>query len=235
MINSDGIRSIHYFENPHHVFPTVEIRGGVCFLHWDSRYKGDALINNGSIQKKVDLSSFDIIVPHIESYSILEKVINKSNSFLDNIVWPRKPFGLEGNYFKKGRRYNEGAIQCFCEGKEIVNISQDIILKNDDKVDNYKVAFPRASGGGKGRRDKILLKPEHFFILKPGQISTETYSIANSFENKKQAEYFMEFLQTYLARFLLGIRKPTQDTSQKTFAWVPLMDTQKRWTGQDVV
>ena len=77
--------------------------------------------------------------------------------------------------------------------------------------------------------DKILPKPEHFFILEKGQISTETYSVASSFENRKDAENFLMLLQSYLARFLLGLRKPTQHTSRKTFAWIPFMDMNHVW------
>ena len=231
IIKSGRVKSIRYFENPHYIFPTVEIRGGICFLYWEDKVHKKTYISNNSTTKEVDLSSYDIIVPHIQAYSILKKVIHKSNLFIDSIIWPRKPFGLEGNYFKK-KEYIKGPIECFCEGKEIKKISRDIISKNFDKIDMYKVAFPEASGGGKGKRDKILPRPEHFFILKPGQISTETYSIANSFRSLEEAEGFMSFLRTYFSRFLLGLRKPTQHTSRKTFAWVPLMEIDTVWTDE---
>ena len=232
MITSGQIKSIRYFENPHHVFPTVEIRGGVCFLHWSKNFKGNTRIDNGQKNKKIDLMKYDIIVPHIEAHTILEKIIKKSDVFLNQVVWPRKPFGLPGNYFKNNKDYQKGSIECFCEGKKIKKISKKLVLKNNDKIDKYKVAFPEASGGGKGKRDKILPRAEHFFILNKNQISTETYSIANSFDTLKEAENFLKFLQTYLARFTLGLRKPTQHTSTKTFSWVPLMDTKIAWTDE---
>ena len=232
MITSGQIKTIRYFENPHHVFPTVEIRGGVCFLHWSRSFKGSTCIDDGVRAEELNLGKYDIIVPHIKSHSILEKVIKKSDRFLNQVIWARKPFGLAGNYFKNNNNYQRGLIECFCEGKKIKTISKNLISKNQDKIDKYKVAFPEASGGGKGKRDKILPRAEYFFILNKNQISTETYSVANSFDTLKEAENFLKFLQTYFARFLLGLRKPTQHTSIRTFSWVPLMDTKISWTDE---
>ena len=232
MIKSKKIKAIRYFENPHEIFPTVEIRGGVCFLHQDKQHNGNVTIDNGTQAVEVDMSEHDILVPHTQAYPIVEKVMRNSRKFLNQIVWSRKPFGLEGNYFKVSKNYQRGDIECFCEKKEIKKISRGLVTKNADKITSYKVAFPRASGGGKGNRDKILPRAEYFFILGINQISTETYSIAGDFTIREEAENFLLFLQTYLARFLLGLRKPSQDTSKKTFAWIPLMDTKIKWTDE---
>ena len=231
IINSKKVKTLRYFENPHYIFPTVEIRGGICFFHWDTKNSiKKTCLSNGLRTKRVDLSTYDTIVPHIEAYSILEKVLKKNSKFLDEVVWPRKPFGIEGNYFKKNKNYSHGSIECLCEGKKIKKISKEIILKNREKIYDYKVVLPEASGGGKGKRDKILPKPKHFFILKKNQVSTETYSVAGSFKTLDSAENFLLYLQTYFSRFLLGLKKPTQHANKKTFAWVPLMDMQTKWT-----
>ena len=183
----------------------------------------------------MDLTKYDTIIPHIEAYPILEKIKKKSKVFLNKIVWPRKPFGLEGNYFdkKKENKHDSGeALECICKGKKIKKILKENVPKNSNKANEYQVAFPEAYSGGKGKRYKVLPRAEQFFILKKNQISTETYSIANSFDTLREAENFLNFLQTYFSRFLLGIGKPTHHTSAKTFAWVPLMDTKVAWTDE---
>ena len=187
MIASKQLKAIRYFENPHEVFPTVEIRGGVCFLYQDKQHNGNTIIDNGIHTVEVDLHKYDIILPHTQAHSIVEKVLRNSRKFLDQIVWSRKPFGLEGNYFKTNKSYQHGDTDCICERRDVRKISREIVTKNADKIDKYKIAFPRASGGGKGNRDQILPRPEHFFILGRNQISTETYSIAGiSLLDKKQ-------------------------------------------------
>jgi len=229
------LKKITYFENSSFVFPTVDIRGGVCFLYWDKNHKGETVINNGKQTEETDLSKLDIIVPHTEAYPILNKVLEKSNAFVSEVVWSRKPFGLPGNYFSRNQlNYSESdqLIKCLSVGKIINEIPRRLIPTKTDKIDEYQVAFPEASGGGKGRRDQTLPRPKHFFILEKGQISTETYSVAHSFTNKKEAENFLSFLRTNFARFLLGLRKPTQHTKRETFAWVPLLNTKQLWTDE---
>ena len=234
MIKDRHIKKLIYFENSSFVFPTVDIRGGVCFLLWDRKHKSETLIKNKNNKTKMDLSNWDIIVPHTEAHSIISKVLKRSNKFVSKAVWPRKPFGLPGNYFSTNKLNfkSSNLVECLSVGKKINKIPKNLIPLNKDKIDEYQVCVPRASGGGKGRRDQILPKPEHFFILKKGQISTETYSVVHSFKNKKEAENFLSFIRTDFARFLLGIRKPTQDTKRETFSWIPLMDTDKSWTNE---
>ena len=237
MIEGKKLKKITYFENSSFVFPSVDIRGGVCFLYWDKNYKGDTIIDNGEKTVETDLSKWDIIVPHIEAHSILNKVLEKSDKFVSEVVWPRKPFGLPGNYFERNKlNYSKSDqfVECLSVGKKINKVPKRLIPTNSDKIDEYQVAFPEASGGGKGRRDQILPRPKHFFILGKGQISTETYSVAHSFTNRKEAENFLFFLRTNFARFLLGLRKPTQHTKRDTFAWIPLLDTRKPWTDEEL-
>ena len=237
MIRSKHIKKITYFENSSFVFPTVDIRGGVCFLYWDRKNKEETLIKNKQNQTKINLSKLDIIVPHIKAHSIINKVLKESKNFVSEVVWPRKPFGLPGNYFLRNNMSfskSDHLIECLSVGKKINKIPKDLIPLNKNRVNEYQVAFPEASGGGKGKRDQILPKPEHFFILKKDQISTETYSVAHSFKNYKEAKNFLSFLQTVFTRFFLGLRKPTQHATRNTFAWIPLMSAKKPWTDEEL-
>ncbi|MDE0119168.1 MAG: Eco57I restriction-modification methylase domain-containing protein [Bdellovibrionales bacterium] len=237
MIQNKQIKKITYFENSSHIFPTVDIRGGVCFLYWDKMHSGKTTIKNREKVVTKDISDWDIIVPHVEAYSIIDKILQKSDTFVSEIVWSSKPFGLRTFYFRKNtalKSDNQYAIPCYSSGNRVLYADRRDITKNRNRINEYQVAFPEASGGGKGHRDKVLLRPGHFFILNKGQISTETYSIAGSFTTRKEAKNFLSFLQTNFARFLLGLRKPTQHTKAETFNWVPLMSTKKSWTDEEL-
>ena len=239
MISSKKIKSIRYFENSSHIFPSVDVRGGVCFINWDLNFNRKTKLISGNNNREVQINKYDIIIPHIKAYGIIDKIHthHKNKDFLSKIVWSRNPFGIESNYFKnktKTKRSSKDSVECFSVGKNIYKISKTEIIKNKDKVGEYQVVFPKASGGGRGHRDKILLRPEHFFILKNGQISTETYSVAGSFKSLKEAKFLLNFLRTNFARFLLGVRKPTQNTSVKNFSWIPLMRLNKNWTDEEL-
>ena len=184
-------------------------------------------------KKSVNLSKYDIIVPYLTAHSIIDKVIKKKNKFVSSVAWNTKPFGLRGYHFDRYKEKNvKNPIYCVCKGRQVKQIAREDIPKNIEKVNEYQVVCPKSSGGGKGKRDKILPKPKHFFILEKGQISTETYNVVHSFRNKKEAKNFLSFLRTNFSRFLLGIRKPTQDAKKDTFSWIPLMNTKKLWTDE---
>ena len=239
MVKGGNVKKMVYFENSSVVFPSVDIRGGVCFLVLDKKHRGKTALYNKDQKTAADLSSWDIIIPHIQARPIIEKVLKKADKFVSETVWPRPSFGLEANYFSKNKIIiscpkTDQVIECLSAGKNKNKIPKKLIPKNRDKTDEYQVAFPKASGGGKGRRDKILPKPKQFFILEKGQISTETYSAIHSFKKRQEAENFLSFLRTSFARFLLGLRKPTQNTSRDAFAWVPLMSVKKSWTDKEL-
>ncbi len=228
--HSNKVREICYFERSKAVFPTVEISGGVCFLYYDKKFCGLAQIKNQKKRSLFALDKYDIIVPHKEALPILEKVLSRhKGKFLDQVVWARNPFGIECHFFKKNPRPKKGSVACLAYRKAVHHIAQELVLKNQNKIPKFKVAFPNAVGNSSV---KTLPRPAQFFIVKPGQITTETYSIAGSFNTKKEAENFLYFLQSYLARFLLGLRKPTHHTSKKSFLWVPFMSTKMKWTDE---
>ena len=53
MIQSKIIQYIRYFDNPHDVFPLIELRGGVCFICCSTHSKvNKTLIDIGAKEKK---------------------------------------------------------------------------------------------------------------------------------------------------------------------------------------
>ncbi|MCY4321698.1 MAG: Eco57I restriction-modification methylase domain-containing protein, partial [Bdellovibrionaceae bacterium] len=82
VIKSKKIKQITYFENSSFVFPTVDIRGGVCFLYFDKNHKGSTIIDSKKEKIATELSPWNIIVPHIKAYSIIKKVFKKSDKFV---------------------------------------------------------------------------------------------------------------------------------------------------------
>ena len=236
IIMDKKIQKINFFSNSNNIFPTVNIRGGVCFLHWNKNYNGDTILYNKTEKIRKDFSKWKIIIPYIEAYPIIDKVLKKCTTFVSEYVWARNPFGLPTNYtFSRNKKYSssESIVNCLARKRTIYKIPISSIPKNKDKVNEYQIAFPNVMGGGKGRMDKILTH-NPFFILEKGQISTETYSVAGSFKNRNEAENFLIYMRTNFTRFLLGLRKPTHHTKIDTFSWIPLMPLNKSWTDKEL-
>ncbi|ABI59584.1 Eco57I restriction-modification methylase domain-containing protein [Nitrosomonas eutropha] len=232
MMTSNQIKTIRYFEKSEEVFPTVQIKGGVCYLQWSSSYNGKPQFNYGHSNTEIDLERFDVIPDDPESPSIILKVLDQSDEFVSSIAWSGKPFGLRTFYFKRNdstQTENKNTIRCYSTGRAIYNIDRNLITKNKDKIDRYKVVAPRAYGKGMSR---CTLPVDQIFLLGKGEISTETYNVIGCFETETEAQNFRIYLQTDFSRYLLGLRKLTQDIPKDRWNWVPLLDLEIEWTNE---
>jgi hypothetical protein len=234
MMNCKQIKTIKYFQHAEEVFPTVQIKGGVCFLHWQFKYYGDTKLIMGVEENTVNLSELDIIPDDFRATGIVKKILNspRFSGAVSSTAWSRKPFGFPTDYFKKNEIplqesktliYN---VACYVTGRNIYYIEKSTILKNRDAIDKYKVVIPRAYGKGMSR---CTLPKGQIFILGVSEVCIETYNVVGCFNSKKEAESFRKYLQTDFARYLLGLRKITQDIPKDRWGWVPLMDNDEVW------
>lgn len=225
--SSKKIVSIYDFENSREVFPTVDIKGGVCFIHWDSKHNGTTSFFNVKSNEvsEIDLSQSSIIIRDSLSRSIVEKIQNRTETFVSDIAWSWNPFNISSNYFEKNNESKNGDLQCFTKRMIIKKITKTKITKNLDQIDKYKVAYPKAvkTGG-------VPYSKEQLFILGKNQICSESYMIIDSFESQKSAKNLLKFLQNDLIRFLISLKKITQDITKETWSLVPYLDTSKDWT-----
>lgn len=237
IMTCNQIKSITYFEKAEDVFPTVQIKGGVCFLHWilkQSNLKPIFIV--GDEKTTLDLNQYDIIPDDPYSTSIIGKVLNSGhvNQYVSSIAWAGKPFGLRTFYFQRNESICDkepDAIKCYTSGRRIKYINRNIVLKNADNIDKYKVVAPKAYGKGMKR---CTLPKQHIFIIGKGEICTETYNVIGCYESNDEAENFQRYLQTDFARYLLGLRKITQDIPKDRWSWVPYIDVKKKWTDKEL-
>src|SRR5262249_39643598 len=59
------------------------------------------------------------------------------------------------------------------------------------------------------------------FLLDPGTICTETYLVVGAFADQEEAENYRGYVASKFFRFMLWLRKGTQNLSAGMFAWVP--------------
>ena len=202
------------------------------FFCWSKKYKGHTLFKTKNIERNIDLSKFDIIPDDPLVGPILDKILKIwKGKFVSEVAWSRKPFGLPTNYFSKINKIDadsKNAIKCFMQGKKIKYISRYEINKNADKIRKYKVAVPKAYGASR------TLPKNQLFLLSPNEITTETYNVLDVFNMKSKACHFIKYLGTDFVRYLLGIRKLTQDIPKDRWAWVPYMDMRKKWDNESL-
>lgn len=239
ILESKKIKKISHYENSKEIFPTVDILGGVCFLEYDSVYNGNIFFKKEKVETEVK-NNLDIILDDPFGYALVRKILkNWNKTFVSEEAWSGKPFGLRTFYFKRItslRGRNSDTVPCYSKRRVILKARKEDISKNKDKIDEWKVAIPRAyaPGSSQGVR-RVTLPVNQYFLIPKGHICTETYNIVASFTAKKEAVIFLEYLQTDFARYFLGLRKVTQDIPKDRWKWVPKMDTLKKWTDEELV
>lgn len=85
----------------------------------------------------------------------------------------------------------------------------------------------RVQGTSAAIETKFLSKP---IIAEPGTACTESYIVAGHFESETEAKHYASYLRTRFARFLVSLRKPTQDAARGVYGFVPDLPLDQEWT-----
>lgn len=239
MLNDEHIAEIHDFLNPNIIFPSTNIRGGVCFILWDNDYNneknlvkvvtyGDSFSDRKELKRKLKLDGEDIFIRNIESLEIL-KIIKSQKEFtsFEKHISSLRPFGFRGYFtkdenFRKSKNGLKNPVICYGKGQQTGFLEREEITKNIDWIDKYKVFTPRANNIGTELNDDNL----NTFTGKPNTICTESYIVigVNLGLDEHSAKNLSQYLTTKFARFLHSLGKASQDATSKTYKFVPLQD-----------
>lgn len=252
MLRSDNIRVMHDYLDASICFPGVEIKGGVCYFLWDRDNSGDCLYNlhdaNNVITKrkgKLDYLDTGIVIRDINSLSILNKIQSVENLYMTDdslnfsgIVSPKDFYtnkktltsSWSGFSVKQNAEYN---IKYYLN-KNIHKIDYawikiDDISKNRDTIDKYKVYIPAA--GGTGNDDQILGRP---FVGDKNSVCSQTYLAIGYNKNytKEQCDNIVSYIKTRFFRYLVSIKKKTQNGPRMVYQFVPMQDFNESWTDE---
>jgi adenine-specific DNA methylase len=217
-------------------FPKINVNGGISYFLWAKDYSGKCAITTieqgGVVGKPVSrsLDEFDIFVRRNEAVEILRKIKNKHEETFDKFVSSRKPFGLPTNFFGVDNKSKSKNIKLYSSGR-VTWVSRDEIGTNQEWIDKWKVLIPRASDGNE-KYPLPIWDTKGPFISSPDEACTETYLVASIAKDQKQAEFIREYMRTKFFRFLVSLRKITQDNKADLFSFVPALPMTKKWNDE---
>ena len=232
MLNDRRLRTIVDYPASSECFPGVEIKGGVCYFLWERDNKGPCKIitkRKGSVSvgvRELLEEGMQEFIRYNEAVPILKKVREKKEESFSLFVSSRKPFGLTSTY--KGLPPGEGDTVLYAR-KAVESINKADVPSNKKWVDEYKVFISRAYGAGEDFPHQILNKP---FIGEKGTCCTETYLVIGPFEDEETARNVISYIQTKFFRFLVLLKKTTQDCPRGVYELVPLQDFTEAWTDE---
>jgi len=234
MIADTRIRQINDFYNAADCFPGVEIKGGVCYFLWDRDNRGDCIVTTHSADGRVSTMNrpliegdSDVFIRQNEGIEILKKVTAFDEPTFDSLVSSRKPFGFPTNYSGKSKT-NKNPIQLYERGK-ITYINETDIERGGVWVNTYKIFMSKAYNAGDNYPHQILNKP---IYAGKNTACTETYLVIGPFETEQMTRNVISYIETRFFRFLVFLRKISQDATSKVYSFVPVQDFSEPWTDE---
>jgi len=246
MLTDTRVRSIDDYLASSDVFTDVGLKGGICYFLWDRDNPGDCRItthhqgwDDSTATRPLLMPGADVFVRFNEGLSILQKVIEvetgqreslalpSEKQFME-LVSPRRPFGdvpKAPAMPARGKRQ----VTVYQAGKN-GSMKRADVPSGLAMIDKWKV-FVGFLAPGTGNRDTypgmVISTP---FLGAPGSVSTETYLRIGGSDSRAEAESIGTYLACRLTRFLILLRKPSQNTTRKVYAFVPNQDWSKTWT-----
>lgn len=236
MLSSSNLVNLVDYPVSKEVFPNVEVKGGVCYFLWSKAHVGmcDVSVIRGKDESSASrrLDEYDVFVRDPLAVLILKKVLAKSKDMMDYIVSNREPFKMESNFvgFNDKPKRDDVALYYARKGqRDIGYLSRDAITKNTHLIDKWKVLVPKAgSDGGQKIPDSVLGKP---WLSNPPSVCTGTFLVIPA-GSEKAAQSIQSYYRTKSFRFLVSLRKITQDAFSHMYKWVPIQTWDREWTDE---
>lgn len=235
MIRDKRIRVLHDFLNASDCFGTgVEIKGGVCYFLWERDNEGKCRIfthNGESVKEQPERylkeKDSDVFIRYSEGVSVYHKILAFKEKTMDALVSSQKPFGLRTFVRGTQTKTQDSVILFERGGRSYVNRNE--IAVHRDWIDKPKVYISAAYNAGDTYPHQILGKP---IIGEPGSCCTETYVVIGPFDNIKESENVVSYIQTKLFRFLVMLKKSSQHAASQVYSFVPVQDFSHPWTDE---
>lgn len=233
MLSDKRLKVLVDHPNAEDCFPGVEIKGGVCYFLWDSKHNGEceviSMLGGEEVSRATrKLDDYDTFIRFNESIDIIKKIKTKNEATLDKKVSAVDPFKFPTNFKNYKNKEFKDSVKIYLNGGTGW-VNRNLIQVNKDWINKYKVLISRAYGAGSSYPHQILGKP---FIADKNSCCTFTYLVLDVFDTKEKANNFDKYIRTRFFRFLVSLKKNTQDTSKDKFSFVPDLDMSTEWTDE---
>lgn len=256
MINCNHFKEIHDFSNSSKCFPGVDVTGGVNYFLYEDNYNGvcDYFYYDDQYTSVLRYTDFlnsmgaGIVIRDSKSYNLIEKIsliegdyyISEETNFSGYVspadFFTKKPI-LTSNWCDFSDDIDDThSIKCYLNKtihkKSFGYVDRNIIPKNIRTVELHKVYVPAANGS-----DTHIIG--HPFYGEPNSICSQTYRVIGYDPDKhnfsrEQCENIITYMNTRFFRYLVSIKKKTQNGPRGVYQFVPIQDFNKPWTDEEL-
>lgn len=254
MLRGNHFIKMHDYLDATVCFDKVEIKGGVNYFLFKHDYVGECQYilhqkgNNIIINTYLDSINSGVVIRDSMAIRIINRVITIEGNYFKNdnftsMVSPK-------HYFDKGERLSSNwtgyvkqrddkhNIKLYVNKKlETIGygwVQESDIPKGHSTIPLHKIFIPKS--GGSGTDSLILGIP---FYGEPNSVCSYTYLVigynaeTHNF-SKEECLNIIRYIKTKFFRYMVSIKKKTQDNPRDVFQFVPLQDFSKPWTDEEL-
>lgn len=249
MLDDTSIKILHDYLSSDECFAGINLTGGVCYFLWERDYVGKCQIFTHEGKNKITESirylreeGCSTYIRFSQAISILKKVRRKRELSFSSIVSQRDPYGL--NYYEgktermfKPKYFSEfnNSVKVYYFGWQnngIGYVDRNKITTRIETLDNYKIFISKANGAASKQIPySVISKP---FIGYPNECCNMTYLCIGNFNSLENAYNCQTYISSKFFRFLVSLKKNTQNALKKVYEFVPIQDFSKPWTDEEL-
>jgi site-specific DNA-methyltransferase (adenine-specific) len=235
MLNDNRLRHIVDFPNAVDCFPGVDISGGVCYFLWDRDSRGDCTIETVQGDRVISVMTRPLLEPEDDTFIRFNEaipIVRKIKAFKEpsfsSLVSPQTPFGFVSSFKDYKKEPFAGSVKLHTVNG-VGHIHRDVVTKNAQWVGKHKLYISKSYGERGSYPYLFLAKP---FVGDVDSCCTQTYLMVGPFDTREQAIGAQKYIRTKFFRFLIMLKKNTQDAMRGVYAFVPVLDFTQEWTDE---
>jgi len=261
-IDDHRIRVLHDYLDSKACFPGVDIKGGVCYFLWnrDSAGKCEYILHRGEYGETtrsnieyLNSKGVGIVVRDVNAISIVEKIEKVEGSYLTDTTRNFSGMVSPKNFFSSTDKLTSNwtgfslaktaktPIKCYLNksnhGVPFGYVSERDIPKNLNVAKYRKVYIPAAAwGAARESDDPVLGKP---FLGEANSVCTQTYLVIGYEQSQhtlseQECINIISYISTKFFRYLVSLKKRTQNGPRGVYQFVPLQDFTRSWSDKQL-
>ena len=226
----NNIKEIHNYSDASKVFIGVEIKGGVNHFLYQRGFSGEMTFYNykenivTQNRRPLFIDGLNVVLSNDIYIKTIKKIKAIDFKPLTEITTGRNAFGIIGkpSFLEQVSvgEYNQDLSTLICKNGIKRYIDPDLVQKNREIFENYKVFISKSAGAP--RSDKHIIGKA--FVGGPLVACTDTYFPVGSFNDETQALNLKKYFHTKFLRYLVSVVKSSQNVTQIVYRFVPLQD-----------
>ncbi len=241
MLGDRHIRELVDYPNAAEVFPSVGINGGACYFLRDSLHDGDCQVTmvwGGEVVGPTarPLDEFDVLVRDGRAIPILRKVLAHGESPVNTILARDKEFGWTSNFtgFHDAQRPGDVPLHYIRSMKRRIGfIDRNEVTKSAHLIDTWKLLVPKVGSGREREKSGVDLVLGPSLIAPSPSVCTQSFLFFHV-ATEEEVESVRSYYATRFFRFLVSLRKISQDATHSTYSWVPIQAWDRTWTDDEL-